>query len=188
MANRIPQNHIRPSTERRHIGLPLRGLCAVVVIVQMFAVSISVGADEPDTKVIAATPGTSYSRSAPAGWQGATRQNDAHDKMPRPKSSLTIRAYEGFGALQPYYGDEPAYGVDVTAEIEKCPDGNERISALDIGGWLYEVDGDCSDYGRRKRISVSEASRENDAEKSGEAMLLCDPETWRCRMVSDWKK
>jgi hypothetical protein len=148
-----------------------------------FAAGVPVGADESDTDVIATTSGTSYSRSVSTGWQGATRNDAARDQMPRPKSSLTIRAYEGFGRLRPYYGDEPAYGVDVTAEIEKCPDGNDRISALNIGGWLYEVDGDCSDDRRRTRISVSQEEQEKDEETSGEAVMRCDPATWRCRTV-----
>jgi len=96
---------------------------------------------------------------------------------------LTIRVYEGFGRLQPYYGDEPAYGVDVTAEIEKCPDGNDRIRALNIGGWLYEVDGDCPDSHRGKRVAVSQAGRENNTTEPDEAVLRCDPATWRCRTI-----
>ncbi len=183
MVNRILQNRIRPSTERRYKRLPPRGLCTVVILFQTVAVGISAGADEPDTEVIAVTPGTSYSHSAPAGWQGATRQEDTHDKIPRPKSSLTIRAYEGFGVLRPYYGNDPAYGVDVTAEIENCPDGNNRISSLNIGGWLFAVDGDCSDYHRSKRVSVSAIDDGKDEEMSDEAVMDCDPATWRCRMI-----
>jgi hypothetical protein len=185
MIDRIPQDGIHPLIKRRHSGLPLRGLRTGIFIVTVFTVVTSVGADEPDTEVIAATPGTSYSRTVSSGWQGATRRNEAHDKMPRPKSSLTIRAYEGFEKLRPYYGDEPAYGIDITAEIEKCPDGDERISTLNIGGWLYEVDGDCSNYRLRKRVSESQASGENSQEKSGEAEMRCDPATWRCRIVAD---
>ncbi len=79
-------------------------------------------------------------------------------------------------------------GIDVTAEIEKCLDDNDRISALNIGGWLYEVDGDCSDDDRRRRVSVSEVSAENGKEKAGEVIMHCDPATWRCRIASDTEK
>ncbi len=168
------------------ILLPLYSGSVTFILLILF--SISVGASEPDTKVIAATPSTSYSRSVPAGWQGATRRDEAFEKMPRPKSLLTIRVYEDFGALRPYYGNKPAYGIDVTAEIEKCLDDNDRISALNIGGWLYEVDGDCSDDDRRRRVSVSEVSAENGKEKAGEVIMHCDPATWRYRIASDTGK
>lgn len=182
MVNRTSQDRKRLAADDRYNGLPLRGLCCAIIMA--IAVGIPVGADEPDTEVVAATPGTSYSRSVPAGWQGATRRDDAREKMPRPGSSLTIRAYEGFRTLRPYYGEEPAYGVDVTAEIEKCPDGNDRISALNIGGWIYEVDGDCYDYRRRdSQDSVSQEERDASEERPAETVMRCDPATWRCRTI-----
>lgn len=163
----------------------MQGRCvlAVLTVVAAGMVGFPVAADEPAEKVIAQTPGTSYTRSAPTGWQSQTRHEDPHEKMPRPVSELTIRAYEGFTRLQSYYGDEPAYGVDVTAEIEKCPDGNDRIRALNIGGWLYAVDGDCSDNHRGKRAGVSREGPENDTPPPGEAVMRCDPATWRCRTI-----
>jgi len=172
-------------------------LYAAVAIAAAMVLAMSTGtaafADESAVEVIAVTPGTSYSRSSPTGWTSTTGKEEIVEKIPRPKSSLTIRAYEGFGTLLPYIGDEQAYGVDVTAEIEKCPNGTERISALNIGGWLYEVDGDCSDYQRRSRVSVSAAGQANSAEENspeeinaeepGEPVLHCDSVTWRCRTI-----
>jgi len=146
---------------------------------------VPVFADEAAHEVIAATPGASYVRSAPAGWSAATRVEDAGEKIPRPKSSLTIRAYEGFAGLRPYYGEQPASGVNVTAEMETCPDGNTRISALNIGGWLFAVDGDCSGGDLRSApVSATAADDDEDAEdQAGKPVLRCDPANWRCRTI-----
>ena len=188
MTHRNPQDRICRSIQRRHHGPALRGLCIAVVVVKVLVVDISVNADESETKVIATTRGTSYSVSAPAGWQASTRQDEPREKIPRPTSSLTIRAYEGFRTLRPFYGDIPAYGINITSEIEHCPDGNDRISALNIGGWFYKVDGDCSDHHRRSRITVSDGNGKNDAaisdeSKPDDAVIHCDPATERCRIV-----
>lgn len=182
MADRIEQDNIDPLTGHCCRRIQPRGLCVGVFIVMA---CISAGAGEPDTDVVAETPGTSYSRTVPAGWQGATRRDKESDGIPRPTSSLTIRAYEGFGKLEPFYGDEPAYGIDITAEIEECPDGEERISTLNIGGWLYEVDGNCSDDRRRKKDYEPRASGENSGGVSGETEMQCNPATWRCRIVTE---
>jgi len=180
---------MQSSPQRRQNSLPRTCLYAAsattLAMTLVLATGIAAYADEPEPEVIVATPGTSYSRSATTGWNTTTGNDDAVEKMPRPKSSLTIRAYEGFGTLSPYYGDELIYGVDITSEIEKCPNGTDRISALNIGGWFYEVDGDCSDYQRHTRVSASgEEQAKNGAEESGEAVLSCDPVTWRCRTIN----
>lgn len=181
MPSQIAQGPIRPSTEGRLNRLQLSSLCMVVALVVTLAIDICVAADDSDSQVVAVTPGTSYSRSAASGWQASTQSDDVRDNTPRSKSLLTIRAYGGFENLRPYYGDELAYGIDVTSEIEECPDGNSRISALNIGGWLYEVDGDCSDYHRRSQISVSAKKQNNEEEKQDEAVMRCDPATQRCK-------
>lgn len=150
-------------------------LCSLCVAIAI-AVSVPAGAEESDTDVVATTPGTSYSRSVPGAWRGATKSKDAGEKKPGPSSSLTIRIYEGIENFRPYYGDEPAYGVDVSAEIEHCPDGHDRIRVLNIGGWLYEVDGNCSDHSRWSGASA-------DGDGRNEHVMHCDPATWRCRTV-----
>ncbi len=170
---------------RRRIGSQSpRRLCVATAFVVFAAVAL---ADEPEKEVIATTPGTSYSRSSPTGWTASTSKPTGEEesvaKSARPTSSLTIRAYEGFGTLRPYIGDQQAYGVDVTAQIEKCANGTDRISALNIGGWQYEVDGDCSDYRHRSRVSVSTNGQTIAKEASGEPVLRCDPATSRCRAI-----
>ena len=170
------------STKRRNSRPSQPCRCVAVAMTLAMAITTTANADESEEKVIAETSGTSYSRSASAGWNISTGNDATAEKMPRPKSSLTIRAYEGFRTLRPYYGNRLAYGVDVTAEIEACPNGTDRISTLNIGGWLYEVDGDCSDYQGRTKISVSKQEQTNN-EESAEAVLNCDPATWRCRTI-----
>ncbi len=155
----------------------------LVTALAAFAANGPVVAGEPDSEVIATTSGTRYSRSAPGGWRGATRSEDGHDKMPVSKALLTIRIYEGLETFRPYLGDEPAYGVDVTATIEQCPDGDDRISALTIGGRLYEVDGDCSNSVRRAGPPVSSAAAPADSAGAEDQVMRCDPATWRCRTV-----
>ncbi len=156
---------------------------ALIAATGAFAIAgaVAARAEEPEIDVIAETSGTSLSRSAPAGWRGATRSGETQSRLPRPTSSLTIRTYKGFGDFRAYTGDDLAYGVDVTAEIETCPDGNDRISALNIGGWLYEVDGDCSDYGRQAPTAISDEEQNVDERNLSEAVMRCDPATWRCR-------
>ncbi len=163
-------------TEWNHY-LCLFVLCAFAI----FAGNGSVVAAEPDTDVIVTTPGTRYSRSAPAGWRGATRSEEKRERISQPTSALTIRVYEGLETSNPYYGDDPAHGIDVLTEIENCPDGNARISVLNIGGWLYEVEGDCAHQGRLVGESPPESATA--AGGSEEQVLRCDPETWRCRTI-----
>lgn len=193
MGNRNPKMGAHLSTARGANSALLRGWCFVPTTGVATAIAITITlvagapvfAEESSTEVISMTPGTSYSRSAPAGWRAGTRVDDADEKIPRPKSLLTIRTYEGFGKLRPFYGAQPATGVNVTAEMETCPDGNTRISGLDIGGWLFAVDGDCSNNGQRLLSSVSQPDdgEEDEENQSDEPVLHCDPATWRCRTI-----
>ncbi|MDP6413836.1 MAG: hypothetical protein QGG54_02170 [Gammaproteobacteria bacterium] len=80
--------------------------------------------------------------------------------------------------------ESPQCFDDVQAEIETCPNGEKRISEINIGGWLYEVEGDCSDSHRRTRIPATATKGEIVEETPGEAAMLCDPTTWRCRMMA----
>lgn len=128
--------------------------------------------------VVAETPGTSYTHSEPEGWQGNTRREglrDDHD----PDALITVRVYERPGGLRPFRGDRPIVGVDVTAEIETCPDGNDRIGALHIGGRRYAVDGQRS----AARDMPTDDGRQDDETPPAETELRCDPATWRCRIT-----
>ena len=168
---------VQPDVRCRYV----RTCCITAACILLFN-TVPVVAAEPESEVVAATPGTSYSRSAPAGWRGATRRDDETTEKPLPKSILTLRIYKGQDDVRPYYGDRQAYGIDITTQIEECPNGNKRISALNIGGWIYEVDGDCSDKRlyRQTPASGAEVDRE---EGQARAVMQCDPSTWRCRVT-----
>jgi len=134
--------------------------------------------------VVADTPGTRYSHAEPQGWQGATRRDDSGEGRQssdpsRPDAVITVRVYERTGGLRPFVGDEPLVGIDVTAEIETCPDGNDRIGALHIGGRRYAVDGECP----AERVMPTDDLRKDSDERPAEAELRCDPVTRRCRIT-----
>lgn len=165
-----------------HDTVSLRGPCRIIVICFLSLSATLASAAEPESEVIATTPGTSYSRSAPAGWNVATRRDEETAENPPPKSMLTIRVYKGQDDVRPYYGDRQAYGIDITTQIEECPNGDKRISALNIGGWLYDVDGDCSDQRPYRQTPVPEAGPDKE-EGQAEAVMQCDPSTRRCRVT-----
>lgn len=188
MGSRIAEAGVYLSTEcRERSGWPccVAATIAAATVATLLAVGVPVLADESANDVVAVTPGTSYVRSTPAGWNAATRVDDAGEKMPRPKSALTIRVYDGFARLRPFYGARSATGVNVTAELETCADGNARISVLDIGGWLFTVDGDCA--GERLGTTIPALPVDNESKdeenQAGTPELRCDPATWRCRTV-----
>ncbi len=138
--------------------------------------------------VIAETSGTSYVHAKPKGWQGETRRDRLSDGQQtsdasRPDAAITVRVYERPGRLRPYLDNEPLVGVDVTAEIETCADGNDRIDALHIGGQRYVVDGDCPAGRRATRADPRDDLPQDDAEPAAETELRCDPATWRCRIT-----
>ena len=168
---------VQPAVRRTHVLS-----CCVTAACIFLLNTVPVMAAEPESEVIAATPGTSYTRSAPAGWRGATRRDEEITENPLPKSILTLRIYKGQDDVRPYYGDRQAYGIDITTQIEECPNGNKRISALNIGGWLYEVDGDCSDKRLYRQTPASEAGLDKE-EGQTKAVMQCDPSTWRCRVT-----
>lgn len=131
-----------------------------------------------------------YSQSNSTEWHISTRQEPVEEATAVETSALTIRVYDGFGRFAPFRGRRPAVGVDVTSEIEHCPDGNDRISRMNIGGWMYEVDGDCSDYSRQSKVSViyvtnpdTESQQTVTAIKE-DGSMHCDEVTKRCRIVT----
>jgi len=131
-----------------------------------------------------------YEQNNSSGWHISTREEPPEQETAVETSALTIRVYDGFGRFRPFRGQRPAVGVDVTTEIERCPDGNDRISRMNIGGWMYDVEGDCSDYSRQSKVSVIYVTNPNTQTGQTAAVIKedgsmrCDEETKRCRIVT----
>lgn len=110
------------------------------------------------------TPGASESP-----WNTGTAPRRA--EPPAEDSTLSLRVYqEGFaeGKLPYRPGsprrDNPAWAVDVSAVMTRCPDGNLLITALVIGGQLTPLDNRCP----------------ADARQGESAAPQCDANTWNC--------
>jgi hypothetical protein len=111
-----------------------------------------------------ATPGTSQSP-----WNTGTAP--PQPKPPAEDSTLSLRLYEenfAEGKLPYRQGrprrDDPAWAVDVSAVMTRCPDGNLMITALVIGGQLTPLDNRCPDDEPAERSAAPE----------------CDAKTWNC--------
>jgi hypothetical protein len=111
-----------------------------------------------------ATPGTGQSP-----WNTGTAP--PQPQPPAEDSTLSLRLYEeGFaeGKLPyrpgPPRRDDPAWAVDVSAVMTRCPNGNLLITALVIGGQLTPLDNRCAD----------------DENPGRSAAPVCDANTWNC--------
>ena len=105
---------------------------------------------------------------------------------------MNFRVYGGFHDHGLGLGRRlPSYGVDVNARFENCIDGTIEISALDIGGLLYEPDETCGYKGWAGSVSgwPDKAESEIDSEQTSgnqvanDKTIRCDPATWNCRTV-----
>jgi len=84
---------------------------------------------------------------------------------------LSLRVYEEGSAAGklpyrpgPPRRNDPAWAVDVSAVMTRCPDGNLVITALVIGGQLTPLDNRCA----------------ADARPGRPAAPQCDANTWNC--------
>ncbi len=128
--------------------------------------------------------------------RGKEPEDDGEGVEPGP-SELTMTVYDrrrghgrgkGFGPLMDDRGRRME--MDVTSELETCPDGNTRGKAVRIGAWRYRVDGSCEDFWRGGHISVdlrggnTMITTRADASKSPdeEPRLRCESSGWTCRM------
>jgi hypothetical protein len=125
--------------------------------------------------------------SAPAPPATIIRTQQPAAVPASPAGQLQVRVFEGFGTLGPVYGarDTPL-AVDVGIGLATCPDGNTEISAINIGGWRYDVAGTCNAVANRGAIRVEGATAEPlgaepaPAATGNPGVIRCDPATWRC--------
>lgn len=136
------------------------GRASLVAVALVVLTSLPVGAQEARP----AAPGTSQSP-----WTTGTAPPPP--SPPAGDSTLSLRLYEeglANGRL-PYRSgpprrDDPAWAVDVSAVMTRCPDGNLVITALVIGGQLTPLDNRCPD----------------DQRPDPPAAPRCDAKTWNC--------
>jgi hypothetical protein len=112
-----------------------------------------------------ARPGTGQSP-----WNAGT--NPSRPQPPAEDSTLSLRVYkEGFASGKlPHYTpgqprrNDPAWAVDLSAVMTRCPDGNLVITALVIGGQLTPLDNRCTANAGPDRRAAPQ----------------CDANTWNC--------
>ncbi len=128
--------------------------------------------------------------------RGNQQQQNQEQGVEPGLSELTLTVYGGVGRRERGKPFGPVYDrrgrateLDVTTELETCPDGNTRVNALRIGTWRYKMDGSCDDFRRSGHISVSldggntvVTTRADDKKSQGDnAQIRCDASTWTCR-------
>lgn len=101
-------------------------------------------------------------------------------RPPAADSTLSLRLYEeGLARGQlpyrpgPPRRDDPAWAVDVSAVMTRCPDGNLVITALVIGGQLTPLDNRCRDEGQRDTPAAPGTT-------PSPASPQCDAKSWNC--------
>ena len=110
-------------------------------------------------------------------WNTGTRATPA--VPPRPDGTTTIRVYEGFGTAGPLYGpggSDPAYAIDVAAELATCPDGSRVVTAIQMAGARYPLEARCPSSGNAPPPVAGTA-------QPGPTVtaIRCDARTWNCR-------
>ncbi len=129
--------------------------------------------------------------------------NPRSDKPePASESSLNLRLYRLFDRLGTDYDfPEDAYAMDVVATIEECNDGSRNISAMNIGGWTYDLDSSCGDKEYRGIISINKGKvikgkpvkttghdgsvwnvtlRPSGQRQPVRSTIICDASDWSC--------
>lgn len=122
---------------------------------------------------VAQAPPPAKPGNNPTPWNTGTAP--PAPRPPAEDSTLSLRLYDedlGRGKLPyrpgPRRNDDPAWAVDVSAVMTRCPDGNLVITALVIGGQLTPLDSRCPDD-----------RRDNPGATPGTAPQ-CDAKRWNC--------
>lgn len=109
-------------------------------------------------------------------WNTGTRATAA--TAPAPDGTTTIRVYEGFATAGPLYGprdNDPAYVIDVAAELATCADGSRVVTAIEVAGARYPLESRCPSTGTSP--PAAQAPRPGPEATS----IRCDARTWNCR-------
>ena len=163
-----------------------------------FAVSIGLACCATAAAVAADTdepPKVGYNRqSSESGWSASVKGKTQRQAVEPGDSELTLRVYEGGRKFGPVYNRKGEFlAVDVTSEIETCPDGNTIIKALRIGSWRYQLDHKCEDFRRGTQITVTRPDGSTVIEQDARAprssaesrVIRCDSASWTCRTVTE---
>lgn len=143
----------------------------------------------------------SASPGVPAPESDIQYQSDVLDPEPAPASNLSLRLYRLFDRLGTDYDfPEEAYAMDVVATIEECNDGSRNISAMNIGGWTYDLDSSCADKEYRGIVSIEKGKPIKLTDPDGSAWnvtvppsgqrqparstIICDAKDWSCITTS----
>jgi hypothetical protein len=139
--------------------------------------------------------------SAAGSWNATVGGQNRFDTGQWSGPTLNFRVYDGFDAIgRDRAGRQPAYGVDVNAQLEKCSDGNTYITALDIGGLLYEPSDRCGNAVRHRNEIGTVSDQNSDTATSMEPsearaeptfpdnaaegkIIDCEPAIWSCQTV-----
>jgi len=111
---------------------------------------------------------------SPPGRSASPWNTGTAPPAPRPATedgTLALRLYEDRLPYRPGAPrrDDPAWAVDVSAVMTRCPDGNLVITALVIGGQLTPLDNRCP------------AERRDATPPAPGTAPQCDAKSWNCR-------
>ena len=164
-----------------------RVLSVAVAMISTLPATAEEPAKEADSKITVTR--TQQKQGLNASVRG--RSSDASGQW--AEGTFSFRVYEGFNRFGPVLGHVyPAFGADVTAEIENCPDGRIRIRSMNIGGLIYRQDDTCKNVTPSSKVTVTRSQGGTVIEKAenvpqetkdpdARKIILCDPQTWDCR-------
>jgi hypothetical protein len=101
-------------------------------------------------------------------------------------TSVQLRVYRDLDQHRPSHRtDDTALGIDTTMDLATCPNGEQRIARMSIGGLPYETVPDCPgseegsvrvDGGPKRTIKATAGTPSDRAPTP----THCDPARWRC--------
>ena len=172
------------------------GNLAAALLATLAAAHAAASEPTEDRQKIRVQTGQSQSNDWSVSLRGNQQQRNQAEGVEPGLSELTLTVYDRRGRRDRDKTFGPVYNrrgepteLDVTTELETCPDGNTRVNALRIGTWRYRMDGSCDDFRRGGHISVSLdggstviTTRANEKKSQDDsAQIRCDAATWTCR-------
>jgi hypothetical protein len=115
----------------------------------------------------------------------------AGDSQHRPQGAIrfSFQAFEDLEAPGPAgsrRGSEA--GIAVTADLARCENDSVLITAIDVGGWTFDIDGRCPAAPQAAPSAPPSGARSTDAgpatnPRSRSEKIVCGPVPWNCRPI-----
>lgn len=109
------------------------------------------------------------------------------DAAPAGETSVKLRVYRNLDEHGPSHRtDDTALAIDTTMDLVTCPNGEQRIARMSIGGLPHEGEPDCPDSAAEGSVRVDGGPKRTVKATAGTpsaqatAPTHCDPARWRC--------